>query len=88
MSRAIYLLSRISYAGGLRQGVVDVERLGIRLINVKIASLILINAFLLIYSPSKYCNGKGGPLACVGHSLVNYVNLIIWGAVSKKLGCP
>lgn len=37
--RAVYLLSRVSHVGGLGQSVVGVGRLGIRLINVKIASL-------------------------------------------------
>jgi len=73
MNRAIYLLSRISHTGGLRLPVVDTGRLGIRSINVKIASLVIINGFLWICSYSKNYDKNGAPLACVHHSLMNYV---------------
>lgn len=50
MSRAIYLLSRISHARTPRLDAVNTGRLGIRSINIKLASLGIINTFLVAIS--------------------------------------
>jgi hypothetical protein len=57
MNRAIYLLSRISHAGGLCLSVVDAGRLGIGPIIVINDRYSRIDAFWLIYHVLKFYHG-------------------------------
>jgi hypothetical protein len=59
MNRAIYLLSRISHAGGLCLSVVDTGRLGIGSIIVIHDRYSRIDAFWLIYHVFKIYHGGG-----------------------------